>query len=152
MNITPTLSHYIHIDVELGKPIELGQGRAGLRKIIPIIGGKVSGKINGELLNLGADWQVVHSDELAFLDTRYAIQTHDDAIIEIVNKGFRHTTKEIGQKLLKGVHVDPMDYYFRTMATLETGHQNYNFVNNRIFIGCGQRLQNQVMIDFYIVE
>ena len=35
----PSLEHSFALTVELGAPIELGQGRAGKRRIIPIIGG-----------------------------------------------------------------------------------------------------------------
>ena len=60
---TPALRHSFTLKVELSKPIELGQGRAGTRRIIPIVGGKALGPdINGEILNVGADWQTIFVD------------------------------------------------------------------------------------------
>lgn len=150
--IEPSLKKFIQLNVELSPVMELGQGRGGLRKIIPIIGGQVSGEISGRILNLGADWQIVHSDELAYLDARYAIETHDGAIIEIHNRGFRQASAEIAQKLIKGEQVDPSQYYFRTAAFLETGHKDYDWVNSRVFVGTGRRNQAQVIIELYIVE
>ena len=44
------------LEVELAPIKEMGNGRAGQRRIIPITGGQVSGpKISGKILNLGAE-------------------------------------------------------------------------------------------------
>lgn len=150
--ITPTLRHCFHLDVELGPRMELGEGRGGVRRIIPIVGGTVSGGITGRVLDLGADWQTAHSPELAFLDTRYALETDDGAVIEVVNRGFRATSEEVGARLLAGEKVDPSEYYFRTSATLETGDERYAWVNARVFIGTGQRNRDSVAIDMFVVE
>jgi len=84
------------LEVELAPIKEMGNGRAGQRRIIPITGGQVSGpKISGKILNLGADWQTVFSDSVAELDTRYAFETDDGALIEIINYGFRHGPEEV---------------------------------------------------------
>ena len=89
--LVPNLRHFCDIDAELGPIREMGAGRAGRRRIIPIVGGSVSGPdISGRLLNLGADWQTIFADGLAELDTRYAMETNDGALIEIVNYGYRH--------------------------------------------------------------
>ena len=78
----PQLQHVCDLAVKLDPIREMGSGRAGRRRIIPIIGGTVSGPlIEGRILNLGADWQTVFADGLAELDTRYAIETHDGATI-----------------------------------------------------------------------
>jgi hypothetical protein len=51
------LKHFCDLTVELSPIVELGQGRAGQRRIIPITGGKVRGeRVNGTILNVGADW------------------------------------------------------------------------------------------------
>jgi hypothetical protein len=56
--IHPKLDHICTLTVELADIIEMGQGRGGQRRIIPIIGGTVTGAhLNGKILNLGADWQ-----------------------------------------------------------------------------------------------
>ena len=49
-----------------------GRGGPGRRRIIPIVGGRVTGPdISGRILNLGADWQTIFADGTAELDTRY---------------------------------------------------------------------------------
>ena len=54
------LAHLCDLTVELAAPIELGSGPRGRRRIIPIVGGTVTGeRLRGRILNLGADWQTV---------------------------------------------------------------------------------------------
>ncbi|MEZ5537710.1 MAG: DUF3237 domain-containing protein [Thiolinea sp.] len=150
---TPQLRHSFTLHVELGKPIEMGQGRAGKRRIFPIIGGLALGPdISGEVLNLGADWQTIYADGAAFLDTRYALQTSDGAVIEIVNVGSRHGPAEVIQQLAAGEDVDPASYYMRTAARLETGDERYAWVNHMIFVCAGIRRASAVEIAYYAVE
>lgn len=107
----PSLAHSFTLQVELSAPIEMGRGRAGQRRIIPIVGGKALGPdIFGEILNLGADWQTVYSDGAAHLDTRYAVRTADNAIIEVVNIGTRHGPADVMARLAAGEDVDPATY------------------------------------------
>ncbi|WP_346891361.1 DUF3237 domain-containing protein [uncultured Roseibium sp.] len=151
--VTPVLTHFCDLTVELADIMEMGDGRAGKRRIIPIIGGTVRGpKINGKILNLGADWQTVFSDGMAELDTRYAFETDDGAIIEILNFGYRHGAPEVIAAVGRGEPVDPSQYYMRTHARLETGDERYAWVNRMLFVGAGGRNRNSVEIALYAVE
>ena len=103
----PTLRHVADFDVELAPIAEMGDGRGGRRQIIPIVGGRVSGPcFNGEIMNVGADWQTVFSSGLAELDTRYAFRTDDGAVIEITNFGFRHGSPDVMRRVAAGEDVD----------------------------------------------
>ncbi len=151
--VTPVLTHFCDLTVELADIMEMGDGRAGKRRIIPIIGGTVRGpKINGTILNLGADWQTVFSDGMAELDTRYAFETDDGAVIEIRNFGYRHGSPEVIAAVGRGEDVDPSEYYMRTHARLETGDERYTWVNRMLFVGAGGRNKNSVEIALYAVE
>jgi len=146
----PALEHFADLEVELGEVMEIGSGRAGARRIIPIIGGKVKGeKISGEILNLGADWQTIFSDDLAELDTRYAFKTGDGALIEVINYGYRHGPKEVLARIAKGEQVDPDSYYMRTHARLETGDERYKWVNKMLFVGVGERRKSTVYVSLF---
>ncbi|MAM61359.1 DUF3237 domain-containing protein [Maritimibacter sp. UBA3975] len=148
----PTLRPVCTLTIELGPIREMGEGRGGRRRIIPITGGTVTGAITGHLLNLGADWQLVYSDGTAFLDTRYAFETDDGALIEVVNLGFRHGPPEVLARLAKGEAVDPTDYTMRTSARLETGDARYGWVNRTVFVSSGSRSADGVIIDLYAVD
>ncbi|POF28411.1 DUF3237 domain-containing protein [Roseibium marinum] len=148
----PGLSHFCDLEVRLGPVMEMGPGRCGGRRIIPIIGGTVTGKVSGRVLDLGADWQTILADGSADIDTRYAFETDDGALIEIVNKGVRHGPPEILQALARGDDVDPALYYFRTTARLETGDARYQWVNRTIFVGTGRRLASAVLVSLFSVN
>ncbi len=149
----PALRHFCDLTVALGPAREMGQGRAGRRRIIPIIGGTVEGPgIKGTILNLGADWQTIFEGGTAELDTRYAMETDDGALIEIINYGFRHGPPEIIRAIAAGEVADPADYYMRTIARLETGDERYAWVNDMLFVGTGARLADAVKVRLYVVE
>ncbi len=148
----PKLDLVCTLMVELAPIRELGKGRAGQRRIIPIVGGQVEGpKINGHILSVGADWQTIFDSGLAELDTRYAMETHDGVTIEIKNFGFRHGPKEVIDAVAKGEKVDPSRYYMRTHARLETGDPRYDWVNRSLFLGVGARKEKSVQLDLYEV-
>ena len=149
----PELEYFCKLEVDLGAPIGLGEGQAGARRIIPIIGGTASGPhFEGRILCLGADWQSIYKNNTAHLDTRYAIETDGGAIIEIINRGFRHGPTEAIKALAAGDTVSPDSYYMRTHATLETGHPAFDWVNNLLFVGTGGRSKNSVLMQLYIVR
>ncbi len=151
--LVPNLRHFCDIDAELGPIREMGAGRAGRRRIIPIVGGSVSGPdISGRLLNLGADWQTIFADGLAELDTRYAMETNDGALIEIVNYGYRHGPAEVIDRLAAGEDVPPDSYYMRTHARLETGDAKYAWVNRKLFVGTGVRQKSSVRISLFVID
>lgn len=150
---TPALEHFCDLKVDLGEPIEMGEGKAGGRRIIPIIGGTVSGPhFAGTILNLGADWQTVHDNGVAHLDTRYAIETNDGATIEVINRGLRHGPAETIAALARGDQVPPQSYYMRTHAILETGHPTYSWINKYLFVGTGGRNRNSVDMRLFIIR
>ena len=149
----PQLEFFCDLNVQLGAPIEMGAGAAGRRRIIPIIGGTVSGPyFEGKILNLGADWQTQFIGGTAHLDTRYAMETLDGAIIEIVNRGLRHGPPEVIAAIAAGEEVQPGAYYMRTHATLETGDERYRWINNHLFVGSGARNQSSVDMRLYVVR
>ncbi|MGC1440630.1 MAG: DUF3237 domain-containing protein [Burkholderiaceae bacterium] len=137
---TPVLQALCEFTVELAAPMELGDSPRGRRRIIPIIGGTVTGKrLNGTIQNLGADWQTIFSDGLAELDTRYSIKTDDGALIDVRNFGFRHGPEAVIQALARGETVDPATYYMRTHPKFETGDPRYAWLNRIIAVGSGAR-------------
>lgn len=148
----PALAHLCDLTVELSTPLELGQAPRGRRRIIPIVGGTVSGeRLNGRILNLGADWQTILADGCAELDTRYTIETHDGALVDIRNFGYRHGPADIIAALGRGEPVDPSRYYMRTHPRFETGDDRYAWLNRLICVGTGMREAAAVRIAVYEV-
>jgi hypothetical protein len=150
--MTPHLEHVCDFVVELSPPHEMGVCSAGTKRIIPIIGGSVSGpRLSGRLLGVGADWQTVDSNGLADLDARYAIETQDGAIIEVVSQGLRHASPDVAARIAGGEGVPPSEYYMRTAIRLETGHPDYEWVNRSLFLASGGKMGATVRLSVYRV-
>ena len=148
----PGLRHLCDLVVELAAPMELGDGRSGRRRIIPIVGGVVSGeRLKGRILHLGADWQTVFADGSAELDTRYSIETDEGALIDIRNFGYRHGSPEVLAALARGEAVEPSRYYMRTHPRFETGDPRYAWLNTMICVGTGARESASVRVSVFEV-
>jgi len=148
----PELEFVCDFAVEMSRPIEMGESGAGTRRIIPIAGGSVSGaRINGHILSVGADWQTVHGDGVAQLDARYAIETNDGAVIEVISLGMRHMAPEVAARVAGGEDVPFTDYYMRSAIRLETGHADYLWVNRSLFIATGGKQGSTVKLAIYRV-
>ena len=139
----PSLLPFCKLEVDVGSPLIIGPGRFGERRVIPILGGRVSGKISGEI-QAGADWQTISADGLVELDARYTFRTEEGAIVELTDYGFRYERKDATG--------NPVAPYMRTTARLETGHPGYSWVNRMIFVGTGGKQGTTVYIELYSVE
>jgi len=149
----PHLEHVCDFVVELTPPHEMGECAPGKKRIIPITGGKVSGPLlNGRLLGIGADWQTVWSNGVADLDARYAIETEDGAVIEVLSQGLRHAAPDVAARMAAGEAVPPSEYYMRTAIRLETGHPDYDWVNRALFLASGGKVGSTVRLSVYRVD
>ncbi len=149
----PTLEHVCDLEISLHPVREVGMGRAGQRRIIPIAGGSVTGPLlRGRILGIGADWQTVFADGLAELDTRYPMETEDGATIEIKNYGYRHGPGDVLEAIANGERVAPKSYYMRTHARLETGDRRYEWVNRTLFVGAGARHERSVQLRLFALR
>lgn len=72
-------------NVTLGPSQRVGESKRGVRNIIPITGGTVTGRITGTVLMGGADYQVLSPP--ATIDAHYLWQTDDGETIIVRNGG-----------------------------------------------------------------
>ena len=147
-----TLEHVCDLVVELSPPHEMGAALSGTRRIIPIVGGTATGaRINGRILNVGADWQTVQAGGVAQLDARYGIETDDGAVIEVVSQGIRHASAEVAARIVAGEAVPPSEYYMRSAIRLDSGHPDYAWVARSIYVADGGKVGNTVRLAVYRV-
>jgi hypothetical protein len=150
--VAPRLERLCRATVEIAAPLVVGDTPLGLRRVIPVTGGRVEGpRLAGEILPGGADWQIVRSDGAAVLEARYTVRTADGALVYVRNIGLRCGPPEVLARLGRGEPVDPAAYYFRTTPRFETGAAAYAWLNDVIAVGSAVRRAEAVVLDFYVV-
>ena len=148
--VAPGLELIGRCRADLGEPLELGNTPWGRRRIIPILGGEFDGpRVSAKILAGGADWQVIHEDGMAAIDTRYTLKTRDEALISVATRGVRHGPPEVLKRLAEGQAVDPAEYYFRVAIQYETGAAGYRWLNQIVAVASAVRLADQVVYDAY---
>jgi hypothetical protein len=146
------LQNLFRAEITLGPPQELGAAPLGVRRVIPITGGRFRGeRLSGRVLAGGADWQLIRSDGVAELDARYALETADGALIYVRNRGYRHGPREVLARLAAGENVDPGLYYMRTTPLFETGDERYAWLNRIVAVATGARRPAAVELEVYEV-
>jgi hypothetical protein len=150
--VEPRLELIGRCRADLGEPLELGHTPWGRRRIIPILGGEFDGpRLSATIVAGGADWQVIHDDGMAAIDTRYTLQTHDEALISVATRGVRHGPPDVLRRLADGQPVDPAEYYFRVAIQYETGAADYRWLNQVVAVASAVRLADQVIYDAYVL-
>jgi hypothetical protein len=149
--MTPVLeTRYVFtITARIGEVINAGETGHGVRRVIPVIGGEVRGKVNGKVLASGADFQIIRPNELIELEAKYAFQTDDGAVVYVENTGLRFGPIELLLALKRGEPVDPKLIYFRTRPKFETGHPDYQWLTQYLFVGSAARHADRVVVDVH---
>lgn len=148
----PGLEFLAHVVVELAEPVDLGVTDAGHRRIVPIVGGTVTGeRFSGVVVPGGADWQVVQADGATTIDTRYLLRADDGAHVYLRTAGVRSGPPEVLAALARGEDADPSSYYFRVHATFETSAPQHVWLTRVLTIGVARRRASTVVYDAYTV-
>src|SRR5690349_242124 len=151
--MTPALEtkYVFTITAHVGEVTSAGDIGAGVRRIVPILGGEVRGDINGKFCAAGADFQIIRPNGLMEIEAKYAFETDDGAVVYVENRGLRFGPVELLQKLSRGEPVDPKLVYCRTAPKFETGAPRYRWLMETLFIGSAARHADRVVIDVHQV-
>lgn len=88
MNPALELRLIARVRARIGEFLEAGEVPGGQRRVIPITGGTVEGPdLVGEVVPLGADWNLVRADGTETVSARYLIRTHDGVLLSVLNEG-----------------------------------------------------------------
>ncbi len=146
----PNLTWVFTAHVTVGPVRVLGPVGTGTRRIIPILGGTVSGpRLTGEVLDGGADWQILRPDGTADLVARYALRATDGTLISVVNRGLRRGSPAVLARLAAGEAVDPMEYYFRAAPVFEAPPGPHAWLMDHLFVSTGARHAGAVVITVF---
>ncbi|WP_440709129.1 DUF3237 domain-containing protein [Herbiconiux sp. YIM B11900] len=172
----PTLEHVFDVEVRLGEIEDHGMTRVGHRRIVPIVGGSIRGRVGGtlggvpsgalddvpddlhggsgdelvaQILPGGADWQVVRADGSIEIDGRYSASTSEGELLYLHAAGIRSGAPEVLEALLRGEPVDPGDYYFRTTVSIETSSPRLAALQRALYVAVAERAASTVRYATY---
>ena len=148
----PKLEPVLTANARLERPIDVGSTPQGVRRVVPILGGRFEGpKLKGEILPGGADWQFTRADGVTELEALYLLRTDDGVVIQVRNRGLRHGPEEVMQRLAAGQPVDPGKYYFRAAPAFSAPEGRYSWLNKSLFLCTGSRQPASIELFFFRV-
>jgi hypothetical protein len=123
------------------RPLVVVGATPGVNRRIGLVpgGSFEGGRLSGQVLDGGSDWQAIRSDGGTTLDVRLVLKTHDDAMIAMTYRGVRHGPADVISRLERGETVDPASYYFRITPMFETAAGAYDWLNRILAVGIGHR-------------
>ncbi len=123
------LKLFLEAEIVLGEVQDVGA-----RRIVRVMGGRFWSKdLNGTILEGGGDWQQIRPDGVVEIDTRYTLKTEDGALIYLTNQGLRDGG------------------YMRTFSRFESNDERYTWLNKRLFVSDGAKVDGVVKHSFYEV-
>lgn len=141
------MTAFAEFEVEVGTPVSLGDDGFGEARIVPILGGRVTGaSLCGTILPGGSDEQRIRADGLTRIHARYVIKSADGALIRVDSQGLRHATAEGTAALQRGEAATPGQIYFRTVIRFETAAPAHDALNKTLFLATGRRLADRVLL------
>jgi hypothetical protein len=149
---TPGLSLITELSAKVGPPIDVGTTPQGVRRIVPILGGELSGpRLNGKVIPGGSDYQIWRSDGITEIHARYVIETSAGARVYVEATGLRRGSPEAMERLFRGEPVDQASIYFRTVPRFETSAPDLAWLMRGIFLCAGARYPDRAVLRFFEV-
>jgi hypothetical protein len=147
----PALTHALHLEVEVGAPVEIGRTPAGLRRVIPITGGTVSGPLMTGRILPGADFQLIRTETETVADAKYVLESDRGELVYVENLALRTGSADDIARLRQDLPVDPARIYFRSTPRFETEAPRLAALTSHVFVGSGVRRPRTVVFDFFQV-
>jgi hypothetical protein len=148
----PPLAPFADLEVEVGAPIEIGKVAGGVRRVVPIVGGRCVGRgFTARVVPGGADFQLITSATMVRLEARYVLETDAGERIYVHNDAVRTAASEVMARLVRGEPVDPAEVYFRCLPRFECAAPALAWIGERVFVGVGVRRPTTVLMRFFEV-
>jgi hypothetical protein len=139
MQQAPELLPICLLTADLGEPIAIEGTPSGTRRLIPILGGEISGpRLRGKVLPGGADFQTIRHDGVIDLHARYCLELEDGARVYVENSGYRHGP--------------PESVYFCTSARFECATGPHDWLTRHIIVAQGVRHASRVELRFFLLH
>jgi len=151
----PELQFVMRVHAMIGEAVMTGETARGKRVAIPITGGTVEGPfVTGEVVPMGADFQVQWPSGITEIHAEYVLKTDAGVLIHVDNGGLTSlATLATPQEFQGDGWVDDGSRHFRTAARLTTEDPHLAWMNANMFVctARGQADKKSVVIDFYRV-
>jgi hypothetical protein len=141
--------HCLTLEVEVGRPLDLGANELGGRRCIPLLGGRFWGDLEGKVVPGGSDWQTVLPNGNLELTAHYALETGAGDLIEVSSIGVRNGPAEVLARLGRGEAVPRDEYYFRTHMRFHTSAAGLQAWNLRLYTCSGERQKSVVRLSVF---
>jgi hypothetical protein len=147
-----TLEWLMDAEVQVSRPVQIGEIPTGFHQGVPIGSGIFAGpRLRGTVIPGATDWQLIQPDGIARLDVSGAMLTDDNVSIRVSSKGMRHGPPDVMARLNAGETVAPDQYYMRAVARFEAPIGPYDWLNKALFVSWGERYADKVVIHYYQV-
>ena len=136
--------------VDLEAPYEVGDTPRGRRRVVLAAGGTFSGpRLRGVVLPGSADWLIRRADGAWEVDVRATLRTDDGSLIYVHYPGLLYYPPDVKARRDRGEPVDPGEYYFRVTPRYETAAPAYEWLNQTVAVGVGERTATGVAYAVY---
>ncbi|MBE1554306.1 DUF3237 domain-containing protein [Sporosarcina limicola] len=149
----PNLTFTFDLELVVEKAHLPGKTPMGNRRIIRIESGHFNGEhVKGKVIPGGDDWITVREDGTIIQDVRILLCTDDNDLIMMSYRGIRTGSKGVLARLDNNEDVNREEYYFRTNPIFETASEKYDWMNKKVFVSTGKRLDGKVQYSVYQVN
>ena len=127
----------IKLYVQCESTMEVRSDGAGYLRVIPIVGGSFEGKICGEVVSGGADWNTSRDNGIAHVFAKYLLKTEDGEYIAIENEG--------------KIRFEDNSFIKTTPRFQTDASGRYAWLNSGVYVGSldAGKKENQVEITIY---
>lgn len=139
----PRFEPAFDVTVQVGAPRDHGVTSAGHRRVVPILGGRIAGALEAEILPGGSDRQLIAADGTIGIDAEYTAVAPAGPLL-IRTRGVRAGSEDVLARLGRGEAVDPGAYYFRTTFEVEAAAPEFAELQRTLFLAVCRRDGSEV--------
>lgn len=153
VHVAPSMAPLFTLRITPDPISVLGDFPLGERRMVTLASGTFDGAdgLRGTLAPGGTDWQVVRADGAIEIDAHYLLLTDEGEPIEVRSTGLRVAAPEVAERMARGEHVDPNEYYFRTHISLRTSSSRWQRLNRIVAVSSGERTPDAVIVRVFEV-
>ena len=131
-------------EARFGEPEMIGSVAGNLKVIWPVTGGEVKGdRLNGAIRAIGGDWMTLHTDGVSEYDARFAIRTHDGALISVHGAGRCDLGPDGFMRMATGQPLG-LKPVVHASYRFEAAREEYLWLNRDQFVGVGEVLLDEM--------